>query len=199
MNPPFRRTLVLDGSPSPAGNSMRLALAMLEVIGGEADVIRLYEVSFSPCRNCGACAAGYACVLKDGLDGWWKRLEEADFLLLVSPIHFSSLSAPLVAFISRLQPFWLARSRGVELLPVRPGRAALAAAGGSDYPGMFAPARSVAMAACKSLGIPFAGMASVSGTDRRPAAENPAALAAAARLAGDVVGAPRKSGWARRP
>jgi multimeric flavodoxin WrbA len=107
----------------------------------------------------------------------------ADFLIAASPIHFSSLSAPLIAFFSRLQPFWPARRRGEAPLPRRPRQAALAVTGGSDYDGMFDPAHSVAAAAFTVLGIPFAGMAAAGGTDNRPAGDNPEALAAAAALA----------------
>jgi multimeric flavodoxin WrbA len=165
---------------------------MLEVFGGEADIIRLYDSPVRPCRGCGGCAADPVCALDGDLADFPERLAGADCLLIVSPIHFASLSAPLIAFFSRLQPFWRARRRGRDLLARRPGQSALAASGGSDYPGMFAPARAVAAAVAKTLSIPFAGLAAAAGTDRLPVAENPAALAAAARLATEMLAAVRQ-------
>ena len=167
---------------------MNLVQAMLAVFGGGGDVIRLYQAPPRPCRACGGCVSGLPCLLDDALDGFRERLERADFLLVASPLHFSSLSAPLIAFFSRLQPFWQASRRGAPIIP--PGRrrlAALAAAGGSDYPSMFEPARKVAAAAFVTLGIPFAGMATASGTDRLPAARNALALALAADLAEEMA------------
>jgi multimeric flavodoxin WrbA len=181
------RTLVLDGSPHPNGDSMNLVRVMLAVFGGGGDFIRLYRDTPRPCRACGACASGLPCLLDNALDGFRERLERADFLLAASPLHFSSLSAPLVAFFSRLQPFWQASRRGERILFPERRLAALATAGGSDYPNMFEPARKVAAAAFATLGIPFAGMATASGTDRLPAAQNSAALAFAAGLAEEMA------------
>ena len=166
---------------------MRLARAMLDAIGGRNDVVRLYENQPAPCRDCGGCASGGGCRLDDAMDGIIPRLAESDLLIAASPIHFSSLSAPLIAFFSRLQPFWLARGR--MPLPRRPRQAALAVAGGSHYADMFQSARLAATAAFAVLGISFAGMATVAGTDARPAGDNPEALAAAAELAGRMAAA----------
>ncbi|MDR3077605.1 MAG: flavodoxin family protein, partial [Planctomycetota bacterium] len=103
------RVLVLDASPSPYGNSMRLVKTMLEILDGQTDIVRLYESQPAPCRDCGGCATGAPCRLDATMDGVIRRLIAADFLIAASPIHFSSLSAPLIAFFSRLQPFWPAR------------------------------------------------------------------------------------------
>ncbi len=191
------RALLLNGSPDPAGQTMCLAGAMLEVFaaaGVESKVAHLHDLPLLPCRNCGGCGgsretdSARPCPLDDAADGLLGVLAAANFLLVASPLHFSSLTAPVIAFFSRLQPFWLAKKRGVPPLPPLARRAALIVTAGSDYPGMFQPARSVAAAAFNSLDIPFAGVAAATDTDRLAVAENAAALAEAATLAGVMLG-----------
>ena len=171
---------------------MRLAQAMLEVFtaaGVEAGVRHLYELLLSPCRGCGRCRtadSGFPeslCPLSDAAPGLIREVSEANFLLLASPLHFTSLTAPAIAFFSRLQPFWQAKKWPAGPLSRLPRLAALALTAGSEYPGMFRPARSVAAAAFSTLAFPFAGMTAAAGTDRVAAADNLRALAAAARLA----------------
>ena len=181
MSHPF--ALFLDGSPNPAGNGMRLAGAMLEVFGGESSTARLYDMDIRPCRACGACVAECGCRERDGAAELLSRLAVSDLIVVVSPLHFTSLSAPVIAFFSRLQPYWRAKREGRILLPPRRRAGALVVTGGASYPNMFAPARAVAAAAFNSLSIPLAGMATAEGTDDMPVSKNPEALAAARALA----------------
>lgn len=106
-----------------------------------------------------------------------RRLAEADCLVIASPLHFTSLTAPTVAFISRLQPWWcLKLSEGRKPPEGRTRWGALLASGGSKYDNMFRPARSVAAAAFRVLGLKFAGAAGAAGSDETPVGENAAAL-----------------------
>lgn len=201
--PPLR-VLLLNGSPRAEGHSMRLAGAMLAVFaaaGAECEIVHLYEQALSPCRACGCCRkardAGGAyetlCPLDDAMPGLARRLEAADAAVVASPLHFTSLTAPVIAFFSRLQPFWEARGRGGAVVmggrrtAAGRGQAALAVSAGSEYADMFRPARSVAAAAFNSLAFHFAGMATAAGTDRLPAGENAPALHAAEELAATML------------
>lgn len=179
-------SLVLKGSPAAAGNSLRLAAEVLDAVGGDRRIIDLYRSPVLPCRACARCADGNDCPLADGMAEIMGALAAADVLLIASPLHFTSLSAPLIAFISRLQPFWHARRRGAPPLPPRNRQGGLVLTAGSRYPDMFKPARSVAAAAFKSLAIPFVGMATADNTDTLPVVENAAALAAAHDLGTEI-------------
>ena len=182
------RTVVLNASPRPAGNCMALVGAMTEELGGAVSVVNLYERRVAPCRACLACDAGGMCPIIDDMPGIVRRLGEAHFLIMASPLHFTSLTAPLVAFISRLQPVWRRTSRGgIGLLPAGDRLGALVVTAGSRYPGMFGPARAVAMAAFNSLSIHCAGIVEVADTDRIPAVENAGAMAEAKRLAANML------------
>jgi multimeric flavodoxin WrbA len=176
-------TLILKGSPSPTSGSLALARIMAGILGGKARVVDLYGDQVMPCRGCLLCASGVDCPLNDSMPEYLLLLAAADYVIVASPLHFSSLTAPVIAFFSRLQPCWQAGRQGREALPPRRRRGALAVTGGGEYPNMFRPARSVAAAAFNSLGIPFAGMVGVANTDIVPAAENAGALEEVGELA----------------
>lgn len=165
-----RRILVLNGSPDTNGNSVRLArmFARSAGAGADAEFAYLYDEGVEACRACLACARGLPCPLPDtpAMDAILRRADAADCVVIASPLHFSSLTAPLVAFISRLQPLWHRPPRARERWGV------LLASGGSGYDNMFRPARSVAAAAFRVLGLRFAGMAGAAGTDKTPVDEN---------------------------
>ncbi len=151
--------LVVNGSPHPGGNSARLAAWLLEELRGGAEVVDLYAAGIGACRGCRACGGIDGCVLPDGMRESFARLARADCLVLASPVHFSSLSGPMVSWISRLQPLW----PGADT--ARQGVGVLLISGGAEYGGMFEPARKVAAAAFRTLGRNFSGMVSVANTD----------------------------------
>lgn len=167
------RTLLLNGSPSGSGQSMTLAALVLRDLPSEVTVAHLYGENISPCTGCMACAEGGPCPIPDAMPKLTSMLSGADILLVASPLHFTSLTAPVIAFFSRLQPFWHSRGRkGALPPPIGKRLAGLAVTAGGRYPGMFRPARSVAAAAFNSLGRIFVGMAAASDTDSLPVAKN---------------------------
>lgn len=167
------KVMLANGSPHPEGNGMRMAGWLLDDLAArEAKVLELYDAGFAPCRGCRVCGGMDGCIAKDGADRAVRDALAADCLVFVSPVHFSSLSAPLIAFISRMQMVW--RERGGELGcgPAPRGCGVLLVSGGSDYPGMFEPARKVAAAAFRTMGREFLGMACAAGTDAVPIPHN---------------------------
>lgn len=181
-NPP--RCLVLNGSPHRDGNSMALADVVWKAAGHAGRVVHLYEENIMPCRGCGACAGGLCCPLSDAMPGLLAEIARSNVMLVASPLHFSSLSAPVIAFYSRLQPYW---RHGAAIGPAArpatgPDRGALVVTAGSRYDGMFRPARSVTAAMFNTLGIHFAGMVTADNTDKTSVRENAAARAEARKL-----------------
>lgn len=173
-------TLILNGSPSPDGNSMALARRLAAALGGGISIVDLYVEPVRPCCGCGVCAASGDCPYEhgDAFAAIMRQVAAAPYTIMASPVHFSGLSAPLVGFISRFQLYW-----GRDVASLFPGVAGLVAAGGADYDGMFLAARKVAGAAFKTLGMPLAGMVGVGGTDLRPADADPGAPARLEALA----------------
>ncbi len=176
-------TLLFNASPNPDGHSMHLAMAVLAGLPGTCETIHLYSENITPCLDCGCCSQGVPCPIADAMPSLLERTKQADLLLFASPLHFVSLTAPLIAFFSRLQPVWQARRAHPDLIFGKVRAAGLVVTGGSSYANMFEPARAVTAAVCISLGIPFAGRATAADTDVLPIAENESALLEGAGLA----------------
>lgn len=160
------RTFVLNGSPRADGNTAGMARRFAACLGGPCDMAGVYGLGVEACRACGGCAGGAGCVVADGMRAVWRGMDWADCIVLASPLHFSSLSGPLVSLIGRFQAAWTRfAAGGGAALADRKRFGVLLATGGAEYANMFAPARSVAAAAFVSLGVEFVGMAGIAGLD----------------------------------
>jgi len=103
------KMLVLLGSPRKGGNSETLARKVGEVIeesGGQVDYIRLNDLSLRPCQGCGGCDKTGNCVVKDDMTDIYNAVDNADRILLVSPVYFYGLSAQCKIFGDRCQARW---------------------------------------------------------------------------------------------
>ena len=75
--------------------------------GADTELIHLYDLRFTGCTSCFACKTrggkSYGkCAVKDGLAPILKKIEEADALILGSPIYFGNVSGEMRSFLERL-------------------------------------------------------------------------------------------------
>ncbi|MCR5025455.1 MAG: flavodoxin family protein [Lachnospiraceae bacterium] len=100
------KILVLTGSVRKGGNTDLLAEAFAEGTkkNNEVDIISVADVKVNPCNGCNACFSteGNVCVQKDDMDLIYRKLKEADTLIIASPVYFYGISARLKAVIDRL-------------------------------------------------------------------------------------------------
>lgn len=177
-------TLIINGSTREAGNTMVLTHAVLREIDGEKQFIHLNEKQVIPCLVCGQCANTGRCVLdkRDDMAAIRAALEKADRLLIASPLHFSSFTARITAFFSRLEPEWRILRKAGKTSADKRGNAGVILTGGALYPNMFEAARIVANAVFLILGRRFVGMVTAAETDTMPVENNAEALKRAANL-----------------
>ncbi len=120
------------GSPRRGGNTELLLDAFLQGAGEGGAVrekIAVGELEISPCTECLECETTGECVIRDGMDGVYRQLEEADRIVIASPIFFYGLPAGLKALIDRGQALWYRRKdRGADGEPERAGFALLVGA-----------------------------------------------------------------------
>ena len=102
--------MAFNGSPRKAWNTGTLLVKALEGAasqGAETELIHLYDLDFKGCRSCFACkmrgGKSYGrCAAKDGLTPVLEKVEEADALILGSPVYYGSVSGEMKSFIERL-------------------------------------------------------------------------------------------------
>lgn len=101
-----KNILILTGSPRICGNSDRLADTFSQGArekGHTVNKIRVATLTIGGCRACEACwTNGSACVQRDDMTKIEPLLENADMLVLISPLYFFAMSAQLKTVIDRL-------------------------------------------------------------------------------------------------
>lgn len=108
--------------------------------------ISCYDRRPIPCDDCRYCYHREGCSKRD-LDDFYAALEEADLVVIATPVYHLSFPAPLKALIDRLQRYWSARFILGKRPPISKGkRLVLLTASGSG--------RRRAAAAGKTAGAP---------------------------------------------
>ncbi len=104
-----KKALVLFGSPHKNGKTARLLNFYLSSLKDfEVKQVDVFDLKFEFCRDCGYCKTNEDCIYDD-LKFLEKLYEEADLLVIASPIHNSDISAPLKALLDRTQKYFYAR------------------------------------------------------------------------------------------
>jgi multimeric flavodoxin WrbA len=101
--------LVFLGSPRKKGNSEILTKGLLEGVrqaGGSPEIIRLCDLTISPCISCGGCDKTGKCVVDDDMTPLYEKIISVDKIIVASPIYFYGVTAQTKAFIDRTQALW---------------------------------------------------------------------------------------------
>lgn len=104
------KVIALNGSPRKKWNTARLLEKALEGAasqGAETELIHLYDLDFKGCISCFACKTkggeSYGkCAVEDDLTPILRKVEEADAIILGSPIYFLDFSGEMRSFMERL-------------------------------------------------------------------------------------------------
>lgn len=98
--------LVLNGSPRPRGNTAALVDAFVEgahEAKHDVEVLDVARMDIAGCRGCEHChtTGEGACAIRDDMECVYARWNEAEMLVLASPVYYGSFSAQLHAAIHR--------------------------------------------------------------------------------------------------
>ena len=99
------KVLMLNGSPRMNGNTT-VALKEMEQIflenGVEVETVQIGNKDVRGCIACGHCFEAGKCVFDDVVNELATKLEEADGLVIASPVYYASANATLIACLDRL-------------------------------------------------------------------------------------------------
>lgn len=104
--------LGISATPRRGGNSELILNSFLEgasKAGRETEIIRLSELTFSPCQACDRCGNSGKCVVKDDMQLIYPKMLSCEGLVISTPVFFGTLSAQLKMFIDRFQCWWHAK------------------------------------------------------------------------------------------
>ena len=99
------KILILNGSPTPNGNTAALAQAFkdgAESNGHEVTLLNVAHKKVNGCMGCNYCHGhGGQCVQKDDMQEIYPYLTETDMIVFASPIYYFTMSAQLQAVVQR--------------------------------------------------------------------------------------------------
>ena len=99
------KVLMLNGSPRSNGNTA-IALREMEAVfreaGVETEIVQVGNKAIRGCIACGRCYETGRCVFEDAVNELAPKLEEADGLVVASPVYYASANATLIACLDRL-------------------------------------------------------------------------------------------------
>ncbi|MFA6321751.1 MAG: flavodoxin family protein [Candidatus Omnitrophota bacterium] len=151
----------ISGSPRRSGNTEILLDAALEgaaFLGAVTEKVIVNELSLGPCLGCYRCVKNGTCVIKDDIHAIYKKLDDADGIIIASPIYFGSLTAQLKTMVDRFQPQWVrTHSSKKPLAKKKLRRGIFLCVSGDDKIKFFRNARSIVRYLFATLNIKYLG------------------------------------------
>lgn len=99
------KVLIINGSPRTNGNTS-IAVGEIENIFKASDIevktIQIGNKDVRGCIACGHCFEAGKCVFDDVVNELAPEFEEADGLIIASPVYYASANATLIACLDRL-------------------------------------------------------------------------------------------------
>lgn len=103
------KVIAFNGSPRKNWNTATLLNKALEGAasqGAEIELIHLYDLNYKGCISCFACKTkdgkNYGkCPIQDDLAAIFKKVEEADAIILGSPIYLGRVTGEMASFMDR--------------------------------------------------------------------------------------------------
>jgi multimeric flavodoxin WrbA len=104
------KIIAFNGSPRKEWNTATLLQKALDGAasqGAETELIHLYDLNYKGCISCFACKTiggkSYGrCVVQDDLADVFSKVEQADAIILGSPIYWGTVSGEMKSFMDRL-------------------------------------------------------------------------------------------------
>ena len=168
------KILGIAGSPRRNGNTDLLLAEFLKGAaskGAEVKTIHLNNLKITGCQHCDACLKEGKCRIQDDMQQIYGELEQADIIVLASPVQFSGPPAAVKAMIDRCQCLW-ARKYILKIPPLsreRIRKGFLISVGARRMKDMFVPTLGIVKTWFHVLEIEYAGELLVSQIDEKGA------------------------------
>lgn len=99
------KVLIINGSPRKTSNTQIALDEMIRVFeeqGIETECIAIGTTDITGCRGCGGCYKTGKCVIDDIVNEIAPKFEEADGLVVGSPVYFASPNGTVLSLLDRL-------------------------------------------------------------------------------------------------
>ena len=99
------KVLILNGSPRKDGNTaiaLREMVQIFDAEGVETEVCQIGNKAIRGCIACGRCSELGRCVFDDAVNEIAPKFEQADGLVIASPVYYASANGTLISLLDRL-------------------------------------------------------------------------------------------------
>lgn len=99
------KVLIINGSPRIDGNTTTSINELIKVFDKneiETETIQIGNQNIRGCIACNSCHKNHKCVFNDSVNEVAKKFENADGLIIASPVYFASANGTLISFLDRL-------------------------------------------------------------------------------------------------
>lgn len=99
------KILLINGSPRKNGNTARALAEMEEVFtknGLECETVQVGNREIRGCIGCKSCRKNRKCVFDDIVNEVAQKFEQADGIVIGSPVYYASANGTLISFLDRL-------------------------------------------------------------------------------------------------
>lgn len=104
------KVLCINGSPREHGNTGTILTAILEVFaaqGWETEAVQLSKLNFKGCQGCMTCKNQTDhCVQNDDMTPIYEKIQEAEVILMGSPVYLWDVTGQFKLFLDRCFAFW---------------------------------------------------------------------------------------------
>jgi multimeric flavodoxin WrbA len=188
------RVLGIAGSPRKNGNTDLLMADLLRGAaskGAETKTVFLRDITLSTCQHCDACLKAGICKIKDDMQGVYMDMQQADVIVMASPVQFTGVTAQMKAMIDRCQSLW-AKKYVLKIPPLgdkRPRKGFFISVGGRQVANLFDPMLVMIKTFFHIIDVTYSGELLFAGIDEKGAiARHPDALQQAFLAGQKLVG-----------
>ena len=175
------KTLIINGSPRPEGNTVTLIRELKKHLEGEVVEISAFYSNIAPCVDCRGCWKTAKCVVDDGMQVIYE--DDFDNVVVASPVYYGTLPGSVLSLMTRLQPWHAATYFLEEPLVQRPKKAAVILTAGGKGNQERASHHLRALFRMLNAGGFEEHLVCSANTDTIPASDDPQALEQARALA----------------
>ena len=88
------KTLIINGSPRPNGDTASLLRLLEDGLSGERMALNAYRCNISPCVDCRACKERSGCAIQDGMQEIYEYIQACDNIVDRVPHLFFRAAGP---------------------------------------------------------------------------------------------------------
>jgi len=86
---------------------VQLALSSAKEAGAETELLRMMSQNIAPCDGCYACSKSGICHIKDDMQEWLVKFEQAQAIIFGMPVFFFTLPGQAKVLMDRLYPLYI--------------------------------------------------------------------------------------------